>query len=223
MEDLVIVKHNEPMCTSLDVASNFGKRHDKLLSEIERKYSDLIGYGCVQNGGHPFFIKSEYRHPQNGQTYPIYYINRDGFSLLVMGFTGKKALEWKWKYIEAFNLMERTLIEKSTTLWLQTREQTKIGRKEETNAIQKFVEYAKESGSLKGDMCYKHFSSLANKVAGISDRDLASVLQLSNLLVIERIIAIKILEGLQDKTEYHQIYKDIKTHLELFGQMAYLT
>ena len=36
----------------------------------------------------------------------MYYINRDGFVFLVMGFTGKKANEWKWKYIEAFNQME---------------------------------------------------------------------------------------------------------------------
>ena len=36
-------------------------------------------------------------------------MDRDGFSLLVMGFTGKKALEWKLKYIDAFNQMEETL------------------------------------------------------------------------------------------------------------------
>ena len=38
---------------------------------------------------------------------PMYYINRDGFVFLVMGFTGRKANEWKWKYIEAFNQMEK--------------------------------------------------------------------------------------------------------------------
>ena len=49
------------------------------------------------------FFKTTYTHPQNGQTYPLYLMNRDGFSLLVMGFTGKSALEWKIKYINAFN------------------------------------------------------------------------------------------------------------------------
>ncbi len=44
----------------------------------------------------------------------MYLMNRDGFSLLVMGFTGAKALEWKLKYIEAFNAMERA-IEKGLT------------------------------------------------------------------------------------------------------------
>ena len=43
---------------------------------------------------------------QNGQSYPIYYMNRDGFTLLAMGFTGTKALKFKLQYIEAFNSME---------------------------------------------------------------------------------------------------------------------
>ena len=44
-----------------------------------------------------------------GRNQKIYLMNRDGFSLLCMGFTGKKALEWKLKYIDAFNKMEETL------------------------------------------------------------------------------------------------------------------
>lgn len=46
---------------------------------------------------------------QNEQTYPMYLMNRDGFSLLVMGFTGQKALEWKLKFLEAFNAMEKEI------------------------------------------------------------------------------------------------------------------
>lgn len=92
IDDLVYLRNEEAVCDSLQVAKKFGKRHDKLISEIERMYSDLIGKGCAQNGGDPLFIKSSYVHPQNKQTYPFYIMNRDGFSLLVMGFTGKKPL-----------------------------------------------------------------------------------------------------------------------------------
>ena len=55
------------------------------------------------------FFKSEYTHPQNHQKYPMYLMNRDGFSLLAMGFTGKEAVQWKLKYISAFNAMEKQL------------------------------------------------------------------------------------------------------------------
>ena len=55
------------------------------------------------------FHKTTYINEQNKQQYPMYLMNKDGFSLLVMGFTGKEALKWKIKYIEAFNDMEQYL------------------------------------------------------------------------------------------------------------------
>lgn len=55
MEELVYLKNDEAVCSSLQVAEKFGKRHDKLISEIERMYSDLIGKGCAQNGGDPTY------------------------------------------------------------------------------------------------------------------------------------------------------------------------
>jgi phage regulator Rha-like protein len=55
------------------------------------------------------FFKTSYIHPQNKQSYTEYLMNRDGFTLLAMGFNGKKALTWKLKYIAAFNEMEQKL------------------------------------------------------------------------------------------------------------------
>ena len=51
MKELIQVKSNEAVCTSLDVAEKFNKRHDKLLSEIRRMYGDLNGKLGAQNGG----------------------------------------------------------------------------------------------------------------------------------------------------------------------------
>ena len=101
MNELINIKNDEAVTTSLKVAEAFGKRHDRLIDEIERKYSEILN---PPNGGARFFYKGTYAN--RGKKYPMYYMNRDGFSLLVMGFTGKKALEWKLKYIEAFNQME---------------------------------------------------------------------------------------------------------------------
>lgn len=53
------------------------------------------------------FVKGTYVNSQNGQSYPEYYMNRDGFTLLAMGFTGSKALQFKLQYIDAFNEMEQ--------------------------------------------------------------------------------------------------------------------
>lgn len=105
MTDIILsVQNNEPVVSSRQIAENFGKSHDNVLKSIEN-----LLRGLVEINDTPMFYKTEYIHEQNGQTYPMYLMNRDGFSLLVMGFTGKAALEWKLKYIQAFNEMKKRL------------------------------------------------------------------------------------------------------------------
>lgn len=222
MNELVYLKNDEAVCDSLQVAEKFHKRHDKLLHEIERMYSDLIGKGCAQNGGDPLFIKTTYIHPQNGQRYPKYIMNRDGFALLVMGFTGKDALEWKLKYIKAFNQMEAFIKEKSTQAWIETRKAGKLTRKAETDTIKKLVEYAKGQGSEHADKLYMTYSKLANKMAGVQKRDEASVMQLNNLSLMENIILHVIDTGILTGKHYKEIYQDCKKRLETVKDLAYL-
>lgn len=222
MTELVYLKNDEAVCSSLQVAEKFGKRHDKLIFEIERMYSDLIGKGCPQNGGDPLFIKSSYIHPQNNQMYPMYLMNRDGFSLLVMGFTGKKALEWKLQYIKAFNQMEKFIREKETQAWIDSRKTGKLTRKAETDTIKKLVEYAKAQGSQHADKLYMTYSKLANKMAGVSKRDEATVTQLNNLSLMEHIILCVIDSGIVAGKHYKEIYQDCKKRLETVKDLAYL-
>ena len=92
--------------SSLQVAEDFEKEHRNVVQAIEE-----LKKGVAEKSA-DLFIESSYQHPQNKQTYKCYNLTRDGFSLLVMGFTGKKALEWKLKYIEAFNLMEQKIRER---------------------------------------------------------------------------------------------------------------
>lgn len=102
MEALVKVENNQIVTDSRSVAEHFGKQHKNVLQTIENL--------AAENPAARFlFQKTTFEN--RGKQYPMYLMNRDGFSLLVMGFTGTKALEWKLKYIEAFNAMERKLKE----------------------------------------------------------------------------------------------------------------
>ena len=104
--ELVKVENNRVVTDSRSVAEHFGKRHDNVLVTIG---------GLLKNKEtQQMFCKTTYVNEQNNQTYPMYLMNRDGFSLLVMGFTGKAALEWKLKYIAAFNEMEKKLANKNS-------------------------------------------------------------------------------------------------------------
>lgn len=107
MENLInVTNYNGTIVvSSRDVARDFGKRHDNVLKDID---TVVLQMGCPQNLGN-LFIETQYQHEQNKQWYREYLLTRDGFSLLVMGFTGEPALQWKLKYIDAFNKMEQVL------------------------------------------------------------------------------------------------------------------
>ena len=85
------------------VVADFDKRHDHVLRDI----NNIIESNTTQNWG-LLFIESQYK-ASNGKMNKEYLLTRDGFSLLVMGFTGKEALQWKLQYIEAFNKMEEQI------------------------------------------------------------------------------------------------------------------
>lgn len=100
----ILNKDGQPVVTSRQIAEDFEKEHSSVVVRaIENLIKDLKGSG--QNCTH-LFIETKYKNEQNKQYYKEYLLTRDGFSLLVMGFTGTKALQWKLKYIEAFNKME---------------------------------------------------------------------------------------------------------------------
>ena len=96
--------------TSLHIAKAFEKQHKDVLKAI----SNL---GCSEEFRRRNFAPLQYSldYGQGEREFPFYNLTRDAFSILVMGFTGKKAMEWKEKFLEAFNAMETTLIAGSPT------------------------------------------------------------------------------------------------------------
>lgn len=86
--------------TSLDIAAVFEKRHDNIIAQIKALPQDDFT--------HLNFKASNYKD-STGRILPCYNLTRDGFSLLVMGFTGEKAYKWKIEFIKAFNEMEKRL------------------------------------------------------------------------------------------------------------------
>ncbi len=77
---------------------------------------------------------------------------------------------------------------KQTQAWIETRKAGKLTRKAETDTIKNLVEYAKTQGSQHADKLYMTYSKLANKMAGVTKRDEATVMQLNNLSLMEHII-----------------------------------
>ncbi len=88
-------------CTSLDVAETFGKEHKNVLKDIRN-------LNCSDEFRWLNFEQSSYMNAQNHEQ-PMYYMTRDGFTILAMGYTGELAMKFKETYIKQFNAMEATL------------------------------------------------------------------------------------------------------------------
>lgn len=97
-------KEEVTVVSSLDVAETFEKEHYHVLRDIKE-------LECSEEFRLSNFGESSYRNSQNKKQ-PMYYMTRDGFTLLVMGYKGHKAMKFKEAYIKQFNAMEKQLKEK---------------------------------------------------------------------------------------------------------------
>lgn len=107
-EVLVWDKDGQAVTSSRNVAAVFEKRHDHVLRDIENVIAQLPKEHSP-NLGDGLFISFVHKNESNGRAYPEYLITRDGLTLLVMGYTGPKAMAFKLAYIRRFNEMERAL------------------------------------------------------------------------------------------------------------------
>lgn len=104
MTDLVFLKDNQALTTSRIVAEYFEKQHQHVMRDIR----DIIAQAGDASKIGDMFTKATYEDAY-GRSKPMFTMNRDGFNLLAMGFTGAKALQFKLKFIAAFNAMEQQL------------------------------------------------------------------------------------------------------------------
>ena len=147
VEIKTVNKEEVTVVTSLDVAETFGKEHYHVIEDIREIQSKI---STPEFSG--LFFESDYK-ASNGKKNPMYYMNRDGFTLLVMGYTGEKAMQFKIAYIKQFNAMEKALIGK-----VKEREKGIAVRQALTNAIKESGENERMHGhaySTYTDLIYK--------------------------------------------------------------------
>lgn len=167
VEIKTVNKEEVTVVTSLDVAETFGKEHKHVLEDIRR-----IGENLSTAEISALFYEGTYT-ASNGKKNPLYLMNRDGFTLLVMGYTGEKAMRFKLAYINQFNQMESLLKRK-----MVEREKGIAVRQALTKALQQSSENERMHGhaySTYTDLVYRSvFGKTAKqlrKEMGVSKKD----------------------------------------------------
>jgi len=207
MNDLVVLTNGVPMVDSVLVSKKFGKIHRDVMRAIDN-------LECSDEFMMRHFAQSNY--VVRGHTYDSFMMTRDGFSFLCMGFTGSEAAKWKEAYINAFSAMEAQLKKDDDKLeWKQARIQSKEVRRNVTDTIKDFVDYATDQGSGSASKYYMNITKMEYAALELIQskekvpsgfRDTLDLLDLCFLQAAEQVCRAAIKEGMERKFPYKEIY-----------------
>lgn len=215
--DLVKLKGNDAFTDSMIVADGTGVTHKKIKLAITKNQKYLEKFGG---------ISVQYQTENNagrGRPETFYLLNEQQATFLITLLKNTETVvEFKAELVRQFYEMRRFILQRQTEDWKETRKTGKLTRKTETDTLKRLVEYASAQGSSNPNRLYTVYSTLANKVAGITDREAATVSQLNTLSLAENIILHCIEAGIAEGKHYKEIYLDSKARLEMFKDIAFL-
>ena len=150
---------NQALTNSLLVAEKFGKEHGDVLKAIDAVFTKVPENQCK---GYFSDTSIEIPQPNGGIRHSrVVVMNRDGFTLLVMGFTGKRAFQFKLAYIAAFNAMEKAIKEDYTRALSNMDQRIKVIEERRT-CFEGLPSPAEELPKMSQRDCIR---SLVNKIA----------------------------------------------------------
>lgn len=215
MNDLVYLKKNDAFTDSMVIAEGTGNQHESVVAILKKYHEDFEESGRLEF--------TDFKSGKRGRPSKVYYLNEEQATLLITYLDNTETVrDFKKNLVHQFFEMRKFIAEKATTTWIETRQQGKLTRRAETDTLQRLVEYAKEQGSTHSDKLYITYTKLANKMAGVERRDMASIMQLNNLSMMETIILHMVDSGILMGKHYKDIYKDCKARLETVTELAYL-
>lgn len=213
---LVVPRSGMAITTSLLIADRFAKQHRHVLEAIRN-------VECSESFSRSNFRPRDYVDDR-GKTQPLYEVTRDGFSFLAMGFTGKKAAVFKEQFITAFTRMERALLNQQNISWQEARVEGKRMRRELTDAVSTYVDYAIEQGSKNGSLYYQNITKMiynalfpGSESAPPPYRDLMDTKHAMFLATAEYIASQVLIEGMHRKLPYKDIYKLTKERISSYA------
>lgn len=198
----------EPFTTSEIIADVAGMKRDTVYRLVTRHKADLEEFGRVGFEIRPLKTKG------GTQNITVYHLNEQQATLLMTYARNTETVRaFKKELVRQFYAMRALLMERNSPIWQNTRSLTREVRRIEADAIAELVEYANGQGATAAQWYYSTISRLANKTAGITNRDAAHVEQLTALVLIERVITEEIRAGIAEKKPYKEIYTDLQTRL----------
>ena len=238
---LLIVKNNNLLTTSIIVANELKRKHFSIIKLIQENEKSFKKFGVVQPE-----VEKPKKGTKGGRPEIFYYLNESQLTFLIMMLRVKRkddndrVLEFKEKITAEFHRMKKVLfdlsIQKANQEWLDTRAKGKISRLKETDVLNKFKNYAVSQGSngyKDKNQVYITFTKMENNTLFVIDklvvkdlkkkkqsiRDLLNINQLDEIKQADEIVIRALLDGMEKKMHYKDIYKLAKKRVELFAEL----
>lgn len=219
MNNLVILKNDTPLTTSEIISFHTDVRHESIFRMIKKYEDDLNEFGVIG-----FEIEKPKKGSKGGQPKKYAYLNEEQTSLIIMYLKNTEKVRYFKKTINRqFHQMRKWILEQKTKKqnqqYIETRNQSKIGRRQETDIIKIFVEYAKKQGSKSADKYYMIISKMENAAFFILQekfknvREILNMGQLNKIIFADMIVRQAIIEGMEKEMFYKDIFQLAKNRV----------
>ncbi|OFW61759.1 MAG: hypothetical protein A2Z35_05875 [Actinobacteria bacterium RBG_19FT_COMBO_36_27] len=215
MNNLLTVKKDEIYVATDILASELKRPHQVIIKLIKVYENELKKLGILS-------FENQLKSGKRGQPKNIYYLNEEQYLFLIMNMRTKSnekdlVLNLKMKISKQFVKMRKWILEQKTQKanaeYIATRGMSKIGRKQETDIIKEFIDYAKKQGSQSAEKYYMIISKMENSAFFIlkekfkNVREVLSITQLSKIIVADMIVKTAIIEGMEKEMYYKDIFQ----------------
>lgn len=198
----------EPYTTSEVIAEAAGVKRRSVTHLIQQHKADFQEFGRVR------FEITPLQTAGGIQKVTVYHLNEQQATLLMTYLKNTEQVRtFKKELVRQFYAMRDFIRERQSPIWQDTRALGKEIRRMETDAIKALVAHAEAQGSQHAARYYQSISRLANRTAGVVERDRAHAVELSVLLMVEKIIAQEISTGIEAGRPYNDIYAGLKEKL----------
>ncbi|MBN2545717.1 MAG: Rha family transcriptional regulator [Spirochaetes bacterium] len=216
MNNLLTVKRDEIYVSTNIIANELKREHRTIYKLVETYEKELKTLGVLA------FEMLKPKTKKGGAPLKVYYLNEEQFIFLIMNMRTKAneidtVMKMKLKISKQFHQMKKWIIEQKTQKqneqYIETRNQSKIERKQETDIIKIFIEYAKKQGSKSSDKYYMIYSKMENSAFFIlkekfkNVREILNIQQLSKIIVADMIVKTAIIEGMNNEMYYKDIFQ----------------
>lgn len=210
---MIELKNNIPLTSTKVIEHYTDVKHQNILQLFRRHEESIKEFGVIM-----FETWKPKKGSKGGRPETFYYLNEEQFTFFIMLMgNSQKVVRFKADLNKQFHQMRTWILDQKTQKqnqqYIETRNQSKIGRKQETDIIKEFIEYAKEQGSKNADKYYMIISKMENSAFFIlkekfkNVREILNITQLSKIIVADMIVKQAIIEGMDKQMFYKDIFQ----------------